>query len=65
MIQDPLASGGGDPDGPIHFKSTPSNPFIWVLYLVVVRALALMLGVPTMFVGYTDVLVNPLPCRSC
>ena len=83
---------GAEADGSIHFKTAPGNPFIWVLYLVVVCALglvvallhdpesdrtrlrqvalglvglAVVLGVLTMYVGYTDVLVNPLPCRSC
>jgi hypothetical protein len=83
---------GADPDGSIHFKTAPGNPFIWVLYLVVVCALgvvaavfhdpesdrtrlrkvalglfglALALGVLTMFVGYPDVLVNPIPCANC
>ena len=27
--------------------------------------LALVLGVLTMAVGYTDVLVNPVPCPTC
>jgi hypothetical protein len=27
--------------------------------------LALVLGLLTMFVGYQDVLVNPLPCANC
>jgi len=83
---------GADPDGSIHFKTAPGNPFIWVLYLVVVCALgvvvavlhdpesdrtrlrrvalglvglALVLGVLSMYVGYTDVLVNPIPCSTC
>ena len=83
---------GPDPDGSIHFKTAPGNPFIWVLYLVVVCALglvvavlhdpesdrgrlgkvalglfglAVVLGVLTMFVGYPDVLVNPIPCGNC
>ena len=83
---------GPDADGSIHFKTAPGNPFIWVLYLVVVCALgvvaavyhdpesdrlrlrtialglfglALVLGVLTMVVGYSDVLVNPIPCATC
>jgi predicted outer membrane lipoprotein len=81
-----------DPGGSIHFRTAPGNPFIWVLYLVIVCALgvvaavfhdpesdrtrlrnvalgllglALLLGVLTMTVGYTDVLVNPIPCGNC
>jgi hypothetical protein len=27
--------------------------------------LALVLGVLTMYVGYPDVLVNPVPCANC
>jgi hypothetical protein len=83
---------GADADGSIHFKTAPGNPFIWVLYLLVVCALgvvvavfhdpesdrirlrkvalglgglALVLGVLTVYVGYTDVLVNPVPCANC
>ena len=83
---------GAGPDGEVHFSTAPGNPFIWVLYLVVVCALgvvvavlhdpeadrgrlrkvalglaglALVLGVLTTVTGYTDVLVNPIPCATC
>ncbi len=34
-----------DPDGSVHFKTAPGNPFLWVLYLVVVCALGVVLAV--------------------
>ncbi len=36
---------GPDPDGTIHFKTAPGNPFLWVLYLVVVCALGVVVAV--------------------
>jgi hypothetical protein len=36
---------GADSDGAIHFKTAPGNPFIWVLYLVVMCALGVVLAV--------------------
>ena len=83
---------GADPDGAIHFRTAPGNPFIWVFYLgvvcvlgvvlavlhdpesdrprlrmvaLVLVGLGLVLGVLTMYVGYPEVLVNPVPCTSC
>ncbi len=38
-------SWAADPDGSIHFRTAPGNPFIWVLYLVVVCALGLVVAV--------------------
>ncbi|MGW6282546.1 hypothetical protein [Kribbella sp. NPDC055071] len=76
------------PDGHSHWVTAPGNPYIWVLYLIVVCALgvvaavrhdpdsdrtqlnriaiglvavALVLGVLAMTVGFTDTLYNPIP----
>ena len=36
---------GADPDGSIHFRTAPGNPFLWVLYLVAVCALGVVVAV--------------------
>ena len=79
-------------DGQWHLGTLPGNPFIWVLYLLVLcglglvaavrhdpesdqkklgnvavglAALAVVLGVLTMTVGYTDAVLNPGICTFC
>jgi hypothetical protein len=79
-------------DGEWHLGTLPGNPFIWVLYLLVLcalglvvavrhdpdsdqatlakvavglTALAVVLGVLTMTVGYTDAVLNPGICKFC
>jgi len=79
-------------DGVWHMGTLPGNPFIWVLYLLVVcalgvvvairhdpesdrtaltkvasglAALAVVLGVLTMTVGYTDAVISPGVCEFC
>lgn len=79
-------------DGEWHLGTLPGNPFIWVLYLLVLcalglvaavrhdpdsdqkklskvavglAALAVVLGVLTMTVGYTDAVLNPGICKFC
>ncbi len=79
-------------DGEWHLGTLPGNPFIWVLYLLVLcalglvaavrhdpdsdqttltkvavglSALAVVLGVLTMTVGYTDAVLNPGICKFC
>jgi hypothetical protein len=79
-------------DGEWHMGTLPGNPFIWVLYLLVLCALglvmalrhdlesdrtsltkvavaltavAVVLGVLTMTVGYTDAVLSPGVCEFC
>lgn len=79
-------------DGGWHMGTVPGNPFIWVLYLLVLCALgvvvavrhdpesdrvkltrvalglvalAVVLGVLTMTIGYTDAVVSPGACEFC
>ena len=79
-------------DGEWHLGTVPGNPFIWVLYLLVLcalgvvvavrhdpesdrvtltrvalglAALAAVLGVLTMTVGYTDAVISPGVCGFC
>jgi hypothetical protein len=79
-------------DGVWHLGTLPGNPFIWVLYLLVLcalgvvvavrhdvesdrtaltkaalglTALAVVLGVLTMTVGYTDGVISPGVCEFC
>ncbi|QLQ09320.1 MAG: hypothetical protein HZY75_01625 [Nocardioidaceae bacterium] len=81
-----------DYEGATHWATAPGNPYLWVLYLVVLcvlgvvlaarhdpeadrfklkwialglGGLALLLGVLTMTVGFTEVIINPIPCASC
>ena len=84
--------GWQEPDGLPRWKTAPGNPYLWLVYLVVLCALgivlavrhdpesnrrrlnwlaaafavvAAILGVLTLTVGFTDVIVNPLPCLEC
>ena len=87
-----MTQGTGGAPGEKHFTTNPGNPFIWIVYLVVVCALgvvlalrhdpdserktldkavlglvavAVLLGVLAMTVGFTESIVSPDICPVC
>jgi hypothetical protein len=88
----PISGFSTDPARQIYMGTLPGNPYLWVLYLVLLCVLgvvvavmhdpesdrrvlrkaaagvlvaAVVMGVLTMTVGHTDMVISPLPCTSC
>jgi hypothetical protein len=88
----PASGFSSDPDRELFIGTLPGNPYLWLVYLVLLCVLgvlvavmhdqesdrrvlrkaaagvlvaAVLAGILTMTVGYTDMVINPMPCTSC